>query len=139
MYFLISVVLHAHMYIYIGSDLLDRDLRFLWKGLLKKPVFLSETQSVNLPSAPWANDFYTLHTYTAGKTVESLEADSHFRSSFFTKFFPSFSHSSSSIISFSSSCHLQPIFLHIMRRLILCLESYLDFDQTPLQLVSRIC
>lgn len=105
--------------------------------MLKKLGFLNETRTANLPSAPWAGDFYTRHSYAAGKTVESLAADSRSRSCFFPELSPPSPHSPRSV-SFSASCHLQPVFLHIMRRLILCLESYLDLDQTPLQLVSWI-
>lgn len=47
-YFLISVVWHAHTYIYISSDLLHCDLRFLGKGLLKKTGFLKWNSNCEL-------------------------------------------------------------------------------------------
>lgn len=116
---------HTCTHVYISSDLLKCDLRFFGKDLCKKLSFSNETWTVTLTSPPWADDFYTQHLYTADKPVENFEEESHllllFLHKILTLFLLLFF-----FISFSFCGHSQLIFLQIMRRLILCLESSLD-------------
>lgn len=71
----------TYIHIYTDSDLLKYELRFLGKDLLKDLTFLNETWTVTL-SSPWTDDFYTQHLYTADKTGENFEEESHLLSLF---------------------------------------------------------